>query len=130
MIEGGDTAAALNPVLYDKLMNLFDALLIRVALSLARILRCLHFNVNKHLLARNSNNIFQECHTFPFAKIVPDHLLQGEVEDVLSLLHVLEMMIQLAIISSVQYYGDVILSKPNLNKSDKRISGLTSSSMP
>lgn len=121
MIEGGDTAAALNPVLHYKLVNLFDALLIRVALSLVRILRCLHFNVNELLLARNSNNIFQECHTFPLTKIVPEHLLQGEVEDVLSLLHLLEMMIQLAVISSVQYYGDIILGKPNLNKADFKI---------
>ena len=109
MIEGGDTAAALNPMLDDKLLHLFDALLVRVPLSLARILRSLHFNINELLLASNSNNIFQKCHTFPFAEIVPKHILQREVEDVLDLLHTLEMMIQFAIISSVQYYWDVIL---------------------
>ena len=96
-------------MLDDKLMNLFDALHIRVALSLLMILRCLHFKVNELLLARNSNNIFQKCHTFPFAEIVPQHLLQGEVEDILSLLQILKVMIHFAIISSVQYYGDVIL---------------------
>ena len=120
MIEGGDTAVTLNPMHHDQLMNLSDAVLILVALSLAGILRRLDFEVNELLFARNSNNIFQKCDSLPLAEIVPKHLFQGEVEDVLSLLHVLKVMVQLAIVSSVQYYGDIILSEPNLKKVDKK----------
>ena len=130
MIEGGDTAATLNPMHNDQLVYLSNALLIEVALSLERILWRLNFKINELLFAGNLNYIFQKCDSLSFAEIVAKHLLQGEVEDVASLLHVLEVVIQLAIISSVQYYWYVILGEPNLNNTDKRISGHTSSSMP
>jgi hypothetical protein len=97
-------------------MYLSNALLIGVALSLARILWRLDFNVNELIFARNPNYIFQKCDSFSFAEIVPQHLLQGEVEDVAGLLQVLEVVIQLAIISSVQDYWYVILGEPNLKK--------------
>ena len=117
MIERGDTALRCHFIFINEFINESSDHLVVISFSNDPVLRGLHLYVHILSLSYELEELFKCGHSLSLAHIVSQHLLIRQIEDVNSFVQwVWEMMIQLAVITSVQNNRHAILCQPNLEE--------------